>query len=391
MSSISTDFLKIQKNLTFFQSFFNNNIYIYIGKNTPWASNENDDNFVLPSPGFTDQSFKDELKDIIALKKVTSSDICLGIKRYNWVINTLYDAYSAHDSFQLRKHFIPSSNPFYVITDEYNVYKCINNNHDSLSKIKPSGQFLENITLDDGYVWKFMYNVPEELRIKFLSSQHIPILDNSYNFSSYNPQKLVMQASKNGTIERIEVVSSGTNYSDNTEIIISGDGSSPAQARPVIENGIIIDVIIDDPGLGYTFCDIVCIDNTNTISGTTSLRGHISPIGGHGYNAVLELGAFYSIISVDLISSEEGYFPLTSSFRKVGLIYNVKDLNNETLEDPRYYGPKHSLYKTSSFMSTFPEKFIKLQSGDILFLNYNLPISRATNQLERLKLIVETV
>lgn len=392
MSSISTDYLKIQKNLNFYKSFFDTNIYIYIGKMTSWSENETDEAFVLPSIEFADQSFKEELKDIIALKRVSSLDVCLGIKRYNWVFNSIYDAYSSYDNFQLKKHLIPSKKPFYVITDEYNVYKCINNNKGNLSKVKPTGQFLENITLSDGYIWKFMYNVPEELRVKFLSTQHIPILDNSYNFPLNYPQKMVISAAVNGTIDRIEVVNPGQNYTSNAQIFITGDGLIQAVATPIVSNGRIIDVKIVNPGAGYTFCNIECLDSNAVTSEQQSvLLGHIAPIGGHGYNSALELGAFYSIVSVDLIGTEQGYFPLISAFRKIGLIYNVKNLRDDFLSDSRYYGPKHPLYKTSAYMTTFPEKFIKKQTGDILFLNYILPIFRANNQLERLKLIIETL
>ena len=40
---------------------------------------------------------------------------------------------------------------FYVMTDEYNVYKCLDNNNNALSVNKPIGTQVLPITLADGY------------------------------------------------------------------------------------------------------------------------------------------------------------------------------------------------------------------------------------------------
>ena len=49
--------------------------------------------------------------------------------------------YDSYDENLLRKFQYPETNPFYIMTDEYNVYKCLNNNS-SISTEKPTGQFL---------------------------------------------------------------------------------------------------------------------------------------------------------------------------------------------------------------------------------------------------------
>lgn len=59
---------------------------------------------------------------------------------------------------------------FYVVTDDFNVYKCLDNNNGALSTVKPTGTPVEAIKTSDGYVWKFLYNVPVALRNKFLSN-----------------------------------------------------------------------------------------------------------------------------------------------------------------------------------------------------------------------------
>jgi len=393
MSSVSIDFLKIQKNINFYDSFASKNIFLYIGKPDQWAVNELDSEFIIPTPLLGDQYYKDELKDIISLKKVSTSDVCLGLKRYDWSYNTLYDAYNSYDGTQLKKHFYPGTHPFYIMTDEYNVYKCIDNNNGAFSTVKPSGQFLTNITLSDGYIWKFMYNIPEELRVKFLSTQYIPVVLNS-EIQSNQAQYLVKAAAIKGTIDRIEVINGGTGYNSTlgqTEIIITGDGTG-AECTPVVTNGVITSVLITNAGTNYTYCNLEIVDNANSANSLATLRAHISPINGHGFNCVSELGSFYTIISVDIIGSENGYFPLFSSYRKSGLISNFLDLaDNEINSNLRYYGVKNSAWLDVSQKTSFPSRYLKEQTGELLYINYHQPITRSATQLERIKLVVETI
>ena len=65
---------------------------------------------------------------------------------------------------------------FYVVTDEYNVYKCLDNNNNARSTVKPTGTALDPFETSDGYIWKFMYNIPINLRNKFYTDDHIPVV-----------------------------------------------------------------------------------------------------------------------------------------------------------------------------------------------------------------------
>jgi hypothetical protein len=101
---------------------------------------------------------------------------------------------------------------FYVMTDEYNVYKCLDNNNGAVSTTKPIGSQVLPISVSDGYVWKYMFNVPIALRTKFLNDQYFPVLN-----------ALTQQFYSNGGIEAVKIETRGSNYTNMT-LTVDGDG-----------------------------------------------------------------------------------------------------------------------------------------------------------------------
>jgi hypothetical protein len=101
---------------------------------------------------------------------------------------------------------------FYVVTDEYNVYKCLDNNNGAYSRNKPTGTQLDPIKTADGYVWKFMYNIPINLRNKFYTDEYIPVVS-----------ALTNHFYSNGTIDNIYITGRGEGYST-ALISVLGDG-----------------------------------------------------------------------------------------------------------------------------------------------------------------------
>ncbi len=101
---------------------------------------------------------------------------------------------------------------FYVVTDEYNVYKCLDNNNGGLSNVKPSGTQLAPIKTTDGYIWKFMYNIPINLRNKFYTDEYIPVVS-----------ALTNHFYSNGTIDNVYITNRGEGYSS-AIVSVSGDG-----------------------------------------------------------------------------------------------------------------------------------------------------------------------
>jgi len=116
---------------------------------------------------------------------------------------------------------------FYVMTDEFNVYKCLDNYNNSSSTIKPTGTQVDPFTLLDGYLWKFLYNVPIGLRNKFMTTDQIPVIS-----------ALTNQFYSNGTIDTVTVDTKGSNYVSANITVESGDGY--LQADPLYINSITV-------------------------------------------------------------------------------------------------------------------------------------------------------
>lgn len=144
---------------------------------------------------------------------------------------------------------------FYVLTEDFNVYKCLDNNNGAVSTVKPSGTLTTAFTTSDGYVWKFLYNVPIALRNKFLTNLYIPVTSALQN-----------QYYSNGGIQVVNVIAAGSSYESAT-IITQGDGY--LEANPVYLDGYTI----VNPGTGYTSPTLTVaapFDNVSTWSATSS-------------------------------------------------------------------------------------------------------------------------
>ena len=112
---------------------------------------------------------------------------------------------------------------FYVVTDEYNVYKCLDNNNNSASQFKPTGTTVDPVTFPDGYMWKFIYNIPIALRTKFLTNDFMPVVTALKN-----------QFYSNGNLQSIRIDQAGAGYTTGS-ITVQGDGY--LEADPIYVTG----------------------------------------------------------------------------------------------------------------------------------------------------------
>jgi sugar lactone lactonase YvrE len=137
---------------------------------------------------------------------------------------------------------------FYVMTDDFNVYKCLDNNNNSPSTSKPTGTQVEPLKLIDGYIWKYMYNVPIGLRNKFLTGDQIPVIS-----------ALTNQFYNSGALENITIISKGSGYKS-ANIVVSGDGFRES------DPSFIQSVVVSQGGSNYNAPTVTFSDPFSTSS-----------------------------------------------------------------------------------------------------------------------------
>ena len=145
MPGIVTSKFRLHNAEQFYEAFsepasINTRMYLFIGRTRAWAT---DSSPPTPTDTFGGTNYI-SWKDLIAAKRITASDVSYAVRRINWGNNTFYTAYT-DDNPNL------SSNNFFVVTDTYNVYKCIDNNNGTNSTVKPTTTTTSTVQLADGY------------------------------------------------------------------------------------------------------------------------------------------------------------------------------------------------------------------------------------------------
>ena len=83
-------------------------------------------------------------------------------------------------------------------------------------------------------------------------------------------------------------------------------------------------IVVDNLGYGYTYANVT-LDSTK--GSGASARAIISPYGGHGSDALTELGGSYLIANIQVKDTENGILTTHNDYRQISLI-----------EDPKIYG-----------------------------------------------------
>ena len=369
----------------------NTNMYLFIGKVTGWS-----DDTAPPTPtDSVSNTVYNHWRDMIAAKKIGSTDVSHVIPRKNWANNTNYFGYTHanNDIF---------SQDFYVMTEDYNVYKCLaNNNSGGTSTTKPTGTGTAIIETADGYKWKFMYQVSAARALKFVTPNYIPTqrvrksnnaVANTSDSSFQYDVEIGANTSGNGAIEVVHIAAGGSSYifetgnlaayaGNTTTVKIAGTGlandsivnsdiyftSNSASGNGATVTGYNSDtkVVTYDPAStaaantsGYSIAPKIKITGdghganaraTNTTSGVIgavtivaggnnygnavatvisntshgsagSLTPIVGPRGGHGDDAIEELGGFFVMVNSRLEYGESNNFTTNNDFRKIGLI-----------------------------------------------------------------------
>jgi len=244
----------------------------------------------------------------------------------------------------------------------------------------------------------------------------------------------VQGAAVDGAIEVIKVTSGGSGYATAPSVTIIGDGTG-ATANATITANVVTAVTITAAGTGYTKASV------SFGSGAAAATAIISPRYGHGADPIEELGAKYVMINVRLDGSESNTISTANEFRQVGIVRDPYLFGTTTRASASSYRQTFK-YQLSGISGTFSldeivtsgsntatvvewdtpnlyltkpvnQNFANAASitgststatgtiaaittpglqpytGDILYVENRVPISRAADQIEDVKLIIQ--
>lgn len=292
------------------------NVYLTFGYNIPWDNDSNP-----PQANTSVNSLYETWKYMIGGKKIGGNDIRHVIPRFDWTSGNTYIAYdNLADSRTLKS----SNSQFYVMTDAYNIYKCISNNYGGVSTSKPTSTGTNQFQTADQYIWKYMYTLTDEEKLRFMTNSFIPVKTLLEDDNSLQWQ--VQEDAIPGAIHSILIQNKGVGYtSNNISITIKGDGNfANAYAVRNVTTSQIDSIVIDNKGSGYTYAN-VSFKSSGGINATA--RAIISPLSGHGADPLSELGGSYLMINPSLNGTEGGVLTSKNDYRQIAIV-----------SDPLVYG-----------------------------------------------------
>ena len=295
--------------------------------------------------------------ELIAAKRITDSFARTVIRRYNWdlVANPKFDMWKPDYSAtpggggQVGKQAATgaasiSDAKFYVMNTYYEVFKCLYNGEDPSNTTgqnateepytaggnydSATGLYTE--TTGAGYIWKYMYTIPTDDVLKFLSSDFMPIV-----LPANVSRTAVAGIAVPGAIDvaLVENAGSGLPASQTLYTAIVGDGTGGKVKFVTNGAGTITSAEIEARGSGYTYGNVL-LGNGNLFSNAglssavttgASAVGAIEvvlpPQGGHGSDQEVELNGKRVMTNIRLTYSEgSGDFPVDNDFRRIGII-----------------------------------------------------------------------
>lgn len=462
MAAIITSKFRIHNAQSFKEGFSEaaaTNMYLGIGRPQSWTNDNSPD---TPKDTVADEYYYWD--DMLALKRIQTSDVSHAVPRRDWTSGKYYDIYRHNYDGTTTGVNIDSGSSttpatlfdanFFVITDEYNVYKCLDNrgtaNTVVTSTTKPTGSSTSPINTADGYVWKYMYTISPADVIKFVSTDFIPvktITSNPGSTDAYYEQWLVVDAAVDGSIQNVLVTAGGSSYTSAPSIAITGDGTG-ATATATIDagSGTVRSITITNVGSGYTYANIGISGGGGTSAVASAI---ITPKGGHGKDAVEELGGYYVMMNVRLEYADgAGDFPVDNDYRRITLIRDPNNFGTTTIssastlkatreltvsgvsgtftQDETITGGtsgsvgritsvsgttiRYILLRTdnstgaviqaaeavtggtsgaTATVATLVNPEVQADTGDVIYVENRRPINRASDQIEDIKIIVE--
>ena len=347
MPAIITNKFRIHNAEQFSESFSEasaNIYYLAIGRPQPYGTLTRPDgrtdyegtDTTPITPGDSIVNEFNTFDDLLASKRITSTNVSFVVPRRNWVTGTTYDIYR-HDYGEYLTGSTTTrvtansgattlyDSTFYVLSAANNVYKCLDNDGNTASTVEPTGTSTSVLTTGDGYKWKFLYTMSASQQANFISTDFMAVATNG----------TVSSAAVNGALDIVKVKTAGSAYSVTggattgtiTAVPIRGDGSSGV-CSVTLTSGAITAVTVTTAGTNYTYAyiknaDILAATNAGGAGSGAELDVAIPPKGGHGKNAVEELGGFFVMMNTSFEGTESassGDISAANDFRKIALL-----------------------------------------------------------------------
>lgn len=388
MTAIITQKFRQHNAEQFYESFSEaakSTYYMLIGKATPFTAGTSGGTDSAPPTPVDDVSSEFYVWDqTIAGKNISSTDVQYVIPRREWVDATTYDMYddtvsSSNTSTSGATNLYDST--FFFRTSDNRVYMVLDNNAGAAySGTEPTSESNSPFS-SGGYILKYMYTISASDQVKFLTTDFMPVRTNS----------TVSSAATDGKIESL-VVTGGSGYTQGTYYAaVYGDGANQGTA-----SGAIVKIVVDSDGVlnafgltdgtdttvyaggsgytygtvnlasGYTFSD-AALTSASAIGGSGgSIRVVISPKGGHGANAVDQLGGHYVMLNTLFIGAERDDLLTGNDFRNIAIVVDPTNYGTSTVATASTIRQASAL-KLTSVSGTFApdEKITQTSTGAI--------------------------
>lgn len=201
--SIVTSKFRTEKMLTFYSNIGSgkdqNTIYLTFGKNTPWASNENEPGFAPPYPVDNVKGVVDVWTNMLGAVKIQQSLLDAVVPRKDWGDVR----YPNSRNFKIGEIVVTNTAPYNRSTNAegWMVYRVVDVpiegvcSIDSISEkeecIKLGGTWTSNIEsvfvptgrgdteglvdTGDGYLWEYLYEIPPDVSINRCTNEYIVV------------------------------------------------------------------------------------------------------------------------------------------------------------------------------------------------------------------------
>jgi hypothetical protein len=292
----------------------------------------------------------------------------LVVPRNNWSNGRIYSPYDD------RQQGYPT-NPYYVKTDNNQVYVCLETGRNANgvaqpSTVEPTSSNLESFRLSDGYVWKFLYTISAQSAENFMSSNFMPVQKQGATDSNSTgielKQESVQNAARPGEILSIIVTDGGTGYTSIPTVTITGPGTG-ASASATIDSatGEVVRVRMDPDsstlkhGINYTTASVSFSGGGGTGAAARAVLAFSDS--GVGADPRIDLKSA-SVMFHTMIEGTDSNFYVGQDFRQVGLIKNP--LNSGGALFTNTTGNALKNMTLSSIVSTFTvDKIIEGQTS----------------------------